>query len=289
MKKYFLLVVLMMVVFLWLGSDASAAVTCDDWRTQCASASLCDCIEDTDLSGNSYSPPIYMCECKDSPSSATTAKDNCEIRWDSWISDGAWNMWCCYSDCVACMKTPWYVLKFDATAYRIDCFDSGDQALVSSLPCTLSSSKYYNDPNSTSSDLNITCKCKTGYGDYPWNTTPNICQPCSDPDVCCGVKLNTNVPFIGNCLEQDTSDPSAVSPERAFPVLMSSLTKILVTVILIVSFVLIVVWGIMIASAWANQSRASEWRKLIMKVVVGIALLGASGVILRLINPNFFG
>jgi len=33
----------------------------------------------------------------------------------------------------------------------------------------------------------------------------------------------------------------------------------------------------------------SEGKKMIIKVVIGIALLGASGVILRLINPNFFG
>jgi hypothetical protein len=48
--------------------------------------------------------------------------------------------------------------------------------------------------------------------------------------------------------------------------------------------VLIIIWGIMISTgdpAWG--------KKLIIKVVMGIALLGASWVILRLINPNFFG
>ena len=62
------------------------------------------------------------------------------------------------------------------------------------------------------------------------------------------------------------------------------MTKILVTVILIISFVLIVVGGIMI-----SIGKASEGKKMITNVIVGIALLGASGVILRLINPNFFG
>jgi len=104
--------------------------------------------------------------------------------------------------------------------------------------------------------------------------------------VCCGVKLNTNVPFIGKCLEDEQysgQDPTVVTQERAFPVLMGSLTQILVTVILIVSFVLIVVGGIMIATG--NPKGGKD---LLMKVVIGIALLGASGVILRLINPNFF-
>jgi hypothetical protein len=35
--------------------------------------------------------------------------------------------------------------------------------------------------------------------------------------------------------------------------------------------------------------KASEGKKMITNVIIGIALLGASGVILRLINPNFFG
>lgn len=168
--------------------------------------------------------------------------------------------------------------------------DTTNQASTNPTKCTKSWSILYDLPNTVDVELWLLCKCATWYGEY-YDSALNrtTCELCSRKDVCCGVKLNTNVPFIGNCLEEDTSDPTAVSQEKAFPVLMSSLTKILVTVILIISFVLIVVWGIMIASAWPNQSKASEGRKLIMKVVIGIALLGASGVILRLINPNFFG
>ena len=127
------------------------------------------------------------------------------------------------------------------------------------------------------------CSCPTG--------TKNVkgtCELCSKKGVCCWVELNTNVPFIGKCIESDTanksSDETNVTWESAFPVLLWSLTKILVTIILIVSFVLIIIWGIMISTgdpAWG--------KKMIIKVVIGIALLGASGVILRLINPNFFG
>lgn len=78
-------------------------------------------------------------------------------------------------------------------------------------------------------------------------------------------------------------DEQAVTSEDAFPVLMGSLTQILVTIILIVSFVLIIIGGIMISTG-----NLSGGKSLIIKVVIGIALLGASGVILRLINPNFF-
>jgi len=129
------------------------------------------------------------------------------------------------------------------------------------------------------------CVCNDG-----WKDVNHVCEPCNKAWVCCWISLNTSVPFIGKCIEFTSSkvykspDETGVSWADAFPVLMWSLVKILVTVILIISFVLIVIGGIMIATgdpAWG--------KKIIMKVVVGIALLGASGVILRLINPNFFG
>jgi len=134
------------------------------------------------------------------------------------------------------------------------------------------------------SHMNVlsTCVC-----DDWWKEVKGVCKDCTLSDVCCGVELNTDVPFIGKCLEDQAysgNDPTVVSEEDAFPVLMSSLTQILVTVILIVSFLLIVIGGIMISTG------NPKWGKdMIIKVIIGIALLGASGVILRLINPNFFG
>lgn len=127
------------------------------------------------------------------------------------------------------------------------------------------------------------CVCRDGY-----KNVNNVCTSCKAKWVCCGVELNTSVPFIGKCIEDSSSDVGGdetwVTWDQAFPVLMSSMMKILVTVILIVSFVLIIVGGIMIA-----VGNPSGGKKMIIKVVIGIALLGASGVILRLINPNFFG
>lgn len=129
----------------------------------------------------------------------------------------------------------------------------------------------------------LTCTCQEWY-----KQVDNKCKSCADKDVCCGVALNTWVPFIGKCIESKTGyvggDETWVTSEDAFPVLMSSLTQILVTVILIVSLLLIIVGGIMIATG-----NPSGGKKMIINVVIGIALLWASGVILRLINPNFFG
>lgn len=161
-----------------------------------------------------------------------------------------------------------------------NCVAKSDNNSQTSTPCT--QGDLANDPNAITSSIGIWCVCK----DW-WKRVGKQCKDCSLPDVCCGVELNTNVPFIGKCLEDEQyaeQDPTVVSQERAFPVLMGSLTQILVTVILIVSFVLIVVGGIMIATG--NPKGGKD---LLMKVVIGIALLGASWVILRLINPNFFG
>ena len=233
MKKYFLLAVLMMVVFLWLGN---------------------------------YSMGQNL-----------TAQQQSNY-------DNCWDINTVYNPITNTCSAPVdSILPTTSSNYQVIPLTPCWVGMVSSLAWVA---------NAIVSESGIWCKCKPNYGEYyNVNTKTTTCELCSRDDVCCGVKLNTNVPFIGNCLEDEeyTGDPTSVSQERAFPVLMSSLTKILVTVILIVSFVLIVVWGIMIASAWPNQSKASEWRKLIMKVVIGIALLGASGVILRLINPNFFG
>lgn len=141
----------------------------------------------------------------------------------------------------------------------------------------------------------IFCKC-------PDNTKniDGVCTSCSAEWVCCGIKLNTNVPFIGNCIElskkswdtpEGETDPNEtrVTDKTAFPRLMWWLTKILVTIIILAGFIGILAGWVMISASGGDDSRASEWRKLIIRVVIALALLGASGVILRLINPNFFG
>ena len=111
------------------------------------------------------------------------------------------------------------------------------------------------------------------------------------------MKLNTNVPFIGRCIvfNESAADPNTTSANssvagtttinqlNAFPVLLSGLMKIGLTVILVGSFLVLVVAGVMIASGDAKGGIG--W---IERVVIAIATLGAIGAILKLINPNFF-
>lgn len=122
--------------------------------------------------------------------------------------------------------------------------------------------------------------CDKWYTRVAWT-----CTKCNGKDVCCGVKLNTDVPFVGRCITLNSQDStSEITEQNAFPTLVAWLTKLLMTVILIVCFlVLIVAWVL-----WTTWD-AKKWKDLIKWVAIALALLWASWVILRLVNPNFFG
>lgn len=165
-----------------------------------------------------------------------------------------------------------------------ECASSTPPAATSA--CKVASSDLSGDVNATGTLMGTACKCNPTYGEYyDAKLKKNRCGLCTRTDVCCGTKLNTKIPFIGDCIESSTqASNSTINETTAFPTLVTALVKILVSVILIASFVLIVVAGVMIATGDA------KWGKdMIIKVAIWLALLGASGVILRLINPNFFG
>lgn len=148
-------------------------------------------------------------------------------------------------------------------------------------------------------DINWKCIEKPGAGvdpskqctsDQQWNG--KICENCSADWVCCGIKLNTDVPFIGRCIRlwstASSDDTTVVTEVTAFPRLMWGLTKILTTLILLACFGGILAGGVMIASSGGKEANATKGKELIKNVVIAIALLWTSGIILKLINPNFF-
>ena len=61
------------------------------------------------------------------------------------------------------------------------------------------------------------------------------------------------------------------------------------TSVLIVGFLSLIIWGFMIATWGFAEGNVKQGKELILKVIIGIILLWASGIILNLINPNFFG
>ncbi|MCF7835128.1 hypothetical protein K9M48_03670 [Candidatus Gracilibacteria bacterium] len=147
--------------------------------------------------------------------------------------------------------------------------------------CSCSGGKVYKDSQ---------CVCPEGKIDD--GNGKCVCDPAQG---CCGIELNTVVPFIGDCIEMNggTSDGNTtrVNPVNAFPRLMGGLSRILLTVILVFSFVMVIVGGVMIITGGikGQEGNFTTGKKYIRQVVIGLILLGASGIILRLINPNFFG
>ena len=99
------------------------------------------------------------------------------------------------------------------------------------------------------------------------------------PNWCCGIKLNTNFPIIWNCIWNRAEE----NPTNAFPYMLSALTKLAMSLILIMSFILIIYAGILWA---ADKPKEAKW--WLKRVAITILILWFSWVILKLINPNFF-
>jgi len=122
----------------------------------------------------------------------------------------------------------------------------------------------YSQKNFSSEDLKTTCES-------------NGCLYFHDKCVACPwIRLNTDIPFIGNCIPTD-------SQSEIFPVFIGWLIKFATSLLLLVGFICIIVGGVMVACG-----KDKEGKDLIKKVVYAMALLWASWVILKMINPNFF-
>lgn len=276
MKKYFLFISLFTLVFLWLGNNYSFAQwTIGIWwfcteNFNCQSWLMClanQCITDPSAWNNNTQSCIENAFPSTCPSNQTCIGGIC-INTPT-------------SDCGSCRKliTPQDIAQ--GCDYTKESQKSCNDWWI--WCCPMAAGTTCLSPHWWEVNALWFCACPTWF-----KNVNNECKHCSDPNVCCGISLNTSIPFIGNCIEDNFANrgpgETSVTWATAFPVLMWSLTKILVTFILIISFVLIIVGGIMIATG-----NRKWWMDMIRKVVIGIALLGASGVILRLINPNFFG
>lgn len=118
-----------------------------------------------------------------------------------------------------------------------------------------------------------------------------ICEKCDLKKCNCGIKLNTNIPFIGRCImNQQTNnvwqsgDVMTVNSLNAFPILMWALIKLLMSIIMIVCFASLIVWWFMMTVP--DQYETGKW--IVKKVIRTIVALWSLGTILYLINPNFF-
>ena len=131
--------------------------------------------------------------------------------------------------------------------------------------------------------VNAQSSPKTDPQSTPSSTT-NTTTNATTTSECHWIKLNTDFPFIWNCIsikKWSTADES--NPTNVFPRMMSALTKIIITIILVVCFILIIVAGI----KWSSWD-PKWWKDLIKKVAITIILLWLAWVILKLVNPAFF-
>jgi hypothetical protein len=84
------------------------------------------------------------------------------------------------------------------------------------------------------------------------------------------------------------SSTTSVNAIEAFPRLMGALMNIVMTAALIIGFLMIVFSGVMMTTEGVSAGNYKEGLKIIKNVGVILALIGLSGVILKLINPAFF-
>lgn len=135
---------------------------------------------------------------------------------------------------------------------------------------------------------------RKNWGAVIWENCECVCDPAR---WCCGVQLNVPLPFIGDCIEMTTNNSIAgdrdwsisVNQLNAFPVLIKWISKIVVTLIMIFSIIVVICAWIMMTTSVASQWNFNKWLDMLKKVIVALILLWVSWLILRLINPSFFG
>ena len=129
----------------------------------------------------------------------------------------------------------------------------------------------------------VTAKRKTT---NPHSSIANTPSGVPRIEECKWVKLNTNLPFLWNCI--GVSSDGKVNQLNAFPIMIKGLMKIIISIVLVMSFLMIVAGGVMMTTAGYESGNFAKWKGMITSVAKALAMLGASWVILKLINPNFF-
>ena len=135
-----------------------------------------------------------------------------------------------------------------------------------------------------------------GCQDCTWDTMPSADRTkcvCNPDKKCCWIQLNTVVPFIWDCIEMNTDssrwDTTSVTSVTAFPVLVQWLMKILMSAIMVFSFLMVIVAGLMMTTWAFSWWSFTKWKTILKNVIISLILLWCSWLILSLVNPSFFG
>lgn len=166
------------------------------------------------------------------------------------------------------------------------------QTETSPTPATPDTNWGAQEPTPQNTQCEQTVTCNTWAWEMPDPTNPCKCV-CNPDKKCCGVQLNTVVPFIWDCIELDADssrgDTTSVNSMTAFPILMQWLMKILMSVIMVFSFIMVIVaWLLMTTWAFWKSNGFDKWKTILKNVIISLILLWCSWLILSLINPSFF-
>lgn len=139
-------------------------------------------------------------------------------------------------------------------------------------------------------------KCDARINKWEAVKRENCSCVCDPAKWCCGVQLNVPLPFIGDCIELTNSNSTAgardgsisINQLNAFPVLIKWISKIIVTLIMIFSVIVVIFAWVMMTTSVANESNYKTWLEMLKKVIIALILLWTSWLILKLINPTFF-
>lgn len=183
----------------------------------------------------------------------------------------------------------WYVLEWNACCKPNEC-----EKPVVSWSCDSYGSGYNLEWTCCVFDCSQWKNCSSGKV-----RSTGSCKCVCDPNQwCCGVQLNLSMPFIWDCIEMTSSNDVnssdrdwviTVNQLNAFPYLIQGISKILVTLILIFSIIVVIVAWLMMTTSVANEWNYKKWTDLLKKVIISLILLWTSWLILKLINPSFFG
>jgi hypothetical protein len=110
-----------------------------------------------------------------------------------------------------------------------------------------------------------------------WNV---YAADCVSKEDCKWIALNTCFPIIWNCIWWDNATTDSTN---VFPTMIWALTKIVVSLVLVVCFILVIYAGIL----WATD-KPKEAKDRLKRVAITVLLLCFPWAILRLLNPNSF-
>ena len=247
-------------------------------------------------------------ECEDDEDCEIDEEESEDVEWNNSCTE-YWNNWYYDPYLLTCLECTRPLINDSCESYVWNRFVNDLWTCCEEWDSCSNPSENWVCPE-WFSDVAWCCQPVCGWNTYlpEWSASMNDCIACGswtvpnanhtkcvcDPNKkCCWIQLNTVVPFIWDCIEMDAdssrTDTTSVNSVTAFPILVQWLMKILMSAIMVFSFLMVIVaWLSMITWAFSS-SGFTKWKTILKNVIISLILLWCSWLILSLINPSFFG